>query len=206
MATHAATLSPWVAVAMSQGRSIVGAGHDAEDPDRARSRLAHDCTDIERGSIAIRLDSGRIARESARADGARPNHVHRQLRDIESLYQVANKDLRAPSSRETLLKVVAMYPHANRAGCALLYLAQMSPPDEREAYLKRAIEEHADAWYGDGTQVGPFAKAQLAALYAVTNRSAEAALLAEEVERSFPEAVDHSGNRLTNTLRKLKLL
>jgi hypothetical protein len=30
----------------------------------------------------------------------------------------------------------------------------MSPPDEREAYLKRAIEEHADAWYDDGTQVG----------------------------------------------------
>ena len=146
------------------------------------------------------------AKARERMERDRTTFTDEQLRDIDSLYQVANKDLRAPSSRETLLKVVAMYPHANRAGCALLYLAQMSPPDEREAYLKRAIEEHADAWYGDGTQVGPFAKAQLAALYAVTNRSAEAALLAEEVERSFPEAVDHSGNRLTNTLRKLKLL
>jgi len=129
-----------------------------------------------------------------------------QLREIESLYQSANRDLRAPSSRETLLKVVALYPTANRAGCALLYLAQMSPPAEREAYLTRTIAEHSDAWYGDGSQVGPLARLQLAAHFASTNRLAEATQLAKEIESSFPESVDHSGNRLTDTLRRMKLL
>jgi len=78
-----------------------------------------------------------------------------QLGDIESLDQSANRDLRAPSSKETSLKLVAMFPTANRAGCALLSLAQLSPPDEREAFFTRAIADHPDAWYGDGTQVGP---------------------------------------------------
>ncbi len=68
-----------------------------------------------------------------------------QIREIESLYRLANRDLRAPSSKE-----------ANRAGCALLYLAD--------------------------------------------------AVLAKEIEREFAESVDHSGNRLTDTLRKMKLL
>ena len=82
----------------------------------------------------------------------------------------------------------------------------MSPPAERETFLTRAIADHSDAWYGDGTQVGSFVKAQLAALYASTNRLADAVMLAEEIEREFPESVDHSGNGLTDTLRKMKLL
>jgi hypothetical protein len=110
------------------------------------------------------------------------------------------------TSKEALLKLVAMFPTANRAGCALRYLAQLSPPAEREAFLTRTIADHSDAWYGDGTQVGPFAKAQLAALYASTGRQAEALTRAEEVAREFPESVDHSGSRLTDTLRRMKLL
>ena len=35
----------------------------------------------------------------------------------------------------------------------------MSGEADREALLKQAIERHADAWYGDGTQVGPMARA-----------------------------------------------
>jgi hypothetical protein len=106
------------------------------------------------------------AKARERMERERATFTMEQVREIESLYQSANRDLRAPSSKE-----------ANRAGCALLYLAQLSPPAERETFLTRAIADHSDAWYGDGTQVGPFAKAQL--------------------ER---------GNRLTDMLRKMKLL
>jgi hypothetical protein len=146
------------------------------------------------------------AKARERMERERETFSPEQLGNIESLYQSANRDLRAPSSKEALLKLVAMFPTANRAGCALLYLAQLSPPDEREAFLTRAIADHSDAWYGDGTQVGPFAKAQLAALYASTNRYAEAVRLAEEIEREYPESVDHSGSRLTDMLRRMKLL
>jgi hypothetical protein len=104
------------------------------------------------------------AKARERMERERATFTMEQIREIESLYQSANRDLRARSSKDALLKVVAMFPTANRAGSALLYLAQLSPSAERETFLTRAIGDHSDAWCGDGTQVGPFAKAQLAAV------------------------------------------
>ena len=85
-----------------------------------------------------------------------------QLGEIETLYQSANRNLRAPESRGLLQDLVGKYPGSNRAGCAALYLAQAAPETDREVLLKEAIERHADAWYGDGTQVGPMARAAAA--------------------------------------------
>ena len=128
------------------------------------------------------------------------------VRRLEELYQSANKDLRAPNAKEILKQVVEQFPKSNRAGSAVLYLAQLSSGTEREAYLKTAIEAHADTWYGNGVQVGALARAQLAALYASTDRLAEAKALAKEVTERFPGAVDHNGRQLVETLRNLKLL
>ena len=69
-----------------------------------------------------------------------------QICKIELLYQSANRDLRAPSRRRIGLAV----------RCSIW--RELSPPAERETFLTRAIADHSDAWYGDGTQVGPFAK------------------------------------------------
>jgi hypothetical protein len=88
----------------------------------------------------------------------------------------------------------------------VLYLAQMSAGTERETYLKSAIADHGEAWYGDGAQVGALARAQLAAYYANTGRLEEAQKLADEVRTRFPGAVDHAGARLTDALRRMKLL
>ena len=44
-------------------------------------------------------------------------------------------------------------------GCAALYLAQMAGEANREALLTQTIDRHTDAWYGDGTPVGPMARA-----------------------------------------------
>ena len=53
------------------------------------------------------------AKARERMERERATFTMEQIREIESLYQSANQDLRAPLSKE-----------ANRAGCALLYLAQ----------------------------------------------------------------------------------
>ena len=128
------------------------------------------------------------------------------LRTLEDLYQSANRNLRGPDAKAILQRVVKEYPKSNRAGSAVLYLAQMSSGTEREAYLKTAIEAHGDAWYGDGVQVGAFARVQLAAFYAANGRLAEARVLATEVADRFPGAVDHNGRQLLEALRSLNLL
>lgn len=129
-----------------------------------------------------------------------------EIRAIETLYQSANRDLGAPGARGRLEQLIKEYPASNRAGCALLYLARQSAGAEREAKLKQAIASHSDARYGDGTQVGAFARALLAAYYARNGKLDEARKLAAEVQSRFPGAVDHAGLRLSETLRKMQLI
>jgi hypothetical protein len=143
------------------------------------------------------------AQERMRAD--LKAYSPQQLREIEDLYQSANRDLRAPEARATLQQLVTKYPKSNRTGCAVLYLAQQSTGGERESFLKMAIADHADARYGDGVQVGALARVILAELYLRTGRMADAQKLAEEVTTLFPGAVDHNGGRLVESLRRLKL-
>jgi hypothetical protein len=128
------------------------------------------------------------------------------LRALEELYQSANRNLNSPDAKPILQRVLREYPKSNRAGSAVLYLAQLSSGAEREEYLKTAIREHENTWYGDGVQVGAFARAQLAAFYAAAARMPEATTLAKEISERFPGAVDHSGRPLEEMLRKLKLL
>ena len=97
------------------------------------------------------------------------------------------------------------YPKSNRAGSAILYLAQLSSGSDREEYLKTAIEAHGDTWYGDGVQVGAFARVQLAAFYAADGRLPEARVLAKQVVDNFPGAVDHSGRPLVDALQRRRV-
>ena len=128
------------------------------------------------------------------------------VRTLEDLYQSANRNLRGSDAKTILQRVVKEYPKSNRAGSAVLYLAQLSSGTEREAYLKAAIQGHGDTWYGNGVQVGALARVHLAAFYAADGRLAEARALAQEVVDSFPGAVDHRGRPLVETLRSLKPL
>ncbi|MGV3516301.1 hypothetical protein [Luteitalea sp.] len=129
-----------------------------------------------------------------------------QLREIEQLYQRANRDLRAPESRGRLQELIDKYPASNRAGCAALYLAQMSGDPDREVLLKQAIERHADAWYGDGSQVGPMARAYLAMHYQQQKRQDDAAATARAIAVETPDAVDHQGRRIVDVLKGMGLL
>lgn len=127
-----------------------------------------------------------------------------EFRELESLYQSANRDLRSPDAKAKLKEVVRKFPQSSRAGCAVLYLAQLSEGAEREEYLKSAIAKYGNSWYGDGVQVGALARAQLAVTYANAGRQGEAQKLAEELRLQFPGAVDHSGARLAESLQTLK--
>jgi hypothetical protein len=157
------------------------------------------------GDAAPRARALADLREKARARMHRDRGTFgpQTFKEIETLYQPANGNLRAPGVKERLLELVAKYPTANRSGCALLYLARISGNEEREALLKRAMAEHEDSWFGDGAQVGPFARVLLAQHYLDTGRRPEAAALARHVH---PDSVDHLGNLHVDTLRKLGLL
>jgi hypothetical protein len=122
-----------------------------------------------------------------------------QLREIEDLYQVANKQWRSQEGKESLEALIKKYDKANRTGCALLYLGRMSEGEDRRKYLKEAIEDYSDCYYGDGVQVGAYARFCLAHVYRDAGDSSKADRLFAEIRTDYPEAIDHSG-RLLSTL------
>jgi hypothetical protein len=125
-----------------------------------------------------------------------------ELKEIESLYQVANRNWKTTEAKESLEALLAKYDGANRTGCALLYLSQMSDGAEREKYLKRAIADFSDCFYGDGVQVGAYSRYLLAHHYSEEGKAAEAKALFAEVASKYPMAIDHKGKFLTDPSAK----
>jgi len=125
------------------------------------------------------------------------------LQIIEKLYQTANKDWRSEEARKSLKLLVERYPNANRTGCALLYLGQMSEGDEQLGYLTQAIERHGDCYYGNGVQVGPYATLYLAMRHVKDGNQKEAEKLFKEIRTNHPDAIDHKGQLLTSHIDQL---
>ena len=125
-----------------------------------------------------------------------------QLREIETLYQTANKEWRSPVAKAALKDLIAKYAKANRTGCAVLYMGQMSEGDEKEAYLKQAIKDFGDCFYGNGVQVGAYARFHLGYYYQKLGKEKEAKALFDEIRESYPEAIDHKGRKLAALLPK----
>ena len=124
-----------------------------------------------------------------------------ELDEINSLYHAADKGLETGEARETRLKtLVAKYPKSNRAGCAVVYLGQASRGDEQIAYFKQAIADHGDCYYGDGVQVGAYARFLLGKAYLESGRAHEASLLFDDIRSNYPDAVDHGGDSLAAKL------
>jgi TolA-binding protein len=119
-----------------------------------------------------------------------------ELRDAEQLYQVANKSWRSPEAWQNLEALVKKYPKFNRTGCAVLYLGQYSKGEQREKYLKQAIDDFSDCFYGDGVQVGAYARYLLAMHYKDTKNPDKAAELLKELIKKYPKSVTHGGDQL----------
>jgi outer membrane murein-binding lipoprotein Lpp len=142
------------------------------------------------------------SRFEARAEQDRTTYSEQERREIESLYQIANRQWNSPQAQTALKKLTDKYAKANRTGCALLYLGQMAPKEAKERYLKRAIKDFSDCWYGDGVQVGAFARFYLATYYQQSGKADEAAALFDEIRKDYPEAIDHNGNLLVGMIPK----
>lgn len=121
-----------------------------------------------------------------------------QLAEAETMYQKANgKGWKTEEAKVSLEKMIERYPESNRAGCGTLYLAQWAEGEEREKLLKTAIEKYNDSFYGDGVQVGAYARLLLAYHYEDTGQKEKAAQLYAELKSDYPEAIDHRGNLIT---------
>lgn len=137
-----------------------------------------------------------------------------ELAEIEARYRSAFRPevldgrafLRRPGAEPILVALVRRYPRANRAGCALLLLAQLSTGARREYYLREAIRFRGDAWFENGVQVGALARAMLAIHLAGLERFDEAEGVAAELVRDFPGAIDQTGASLDDTLTAIKQL
>ncbi len=136
------------------------------------------------------------ARERMRRDSA--VYSREQLREIETLYQVANKQWRSQEGKDSLKKLIEKFAKANRTGCALLYLGQMSKGREREEYLQRAIDGFSDCYYGDGVQVGAYARYYLAHYYKDNGQAEKAQELFKQIISNYPDALNHKGRFLTD--------
>ena len=142
------------------------------------------------------------ARARMRADTQ--NFTPAQLAEIEQLYQPSNDRAQrgTPAVKASLDKLIATYPKSNRAGCAMLYLAQWASGAERERLLKDAAEKHGDAFYGDGCQVGPYALFQLAAYYADSGDAEKAKATYDTLRTKHPTAIGHGGQLLVAQIPK----
>jgi hypothetical protein len=124
-----------------------------------------------------------------------------QLSEAESLYQVANHDWGSPEATESLQTMIKKYPDINRTGCAVLYVAQMSEGDDRGRYLQDCIQKYNDCFYGDGVQVGAYARFLLIRDYKSKGDEKNAAQLSDQIKTSYAQAIDHSGNLLVDGLK-----
>ena len=145
----------------------------------------------------------RRKRFMARYDQDRKRYNETEVREIEELYQAAS---RQPGSQEILEgfnKLVNKYPQANRAGCALLCMGMRCADRlQAEDYLRRAIADYSDCWYGNGVQVGAYARFYLAGYYRQSGRTQEAEKLYQEIKDKYPDAITPNGKPLANELPK----
>jgi len=123
-----------------------------------------------------------------------------QLNNAEQLYQVANQKWGTPEAKESLQTMVQKFPDINRTGCAVLYLAQMSQGDERAQYLQDCIDKYNDCFYGDGVQVGAYARFLLAKDYKSQGDTSKAKALFNEIKANYAGAIDHNANLLVDIL------
>jgi hypothetical protein len=148
---------------------------------------------------ARRLKLRNSFNKKMQADSAK--YTPEQLREAEQLYQVANQKWGSPEAAQSLQTMIQKYPDVNRTGCAVLYVAQMSKGEERAKNLQACVEKYNDCMYGDGVQVGVYARYLLAHDLKAGGDLKKAQALADEIKSKYPDAIDHSGNLLMDSLK-----
>jgi beta-lactamase regulating signal transducer with metallopeptidase domain len=130
----------------------------------------------------------------------RKKYTEEQLAEAEKMYLVANRKWGSPEAIESLKQMIEKFPDINRTGCAVLYLAQTTTGPESEKYLKDCIQKYNDCYYGDGVQVGAYARFLLADYYSITNENEKAEALCKEIKDNYSDSIDHHGQLLINLM------
>jgi len=139
------------------------------------------------------------ARKRMREDWRR--YSRQQRIEIEALYQSRGYKHGSAEKIANLKKVISKYSRSNRAGCAMLYLGQLGGDGkDSEYYLKKAINKYDDCFYGNGVQVGAYARYHLAILYLKQGEKDKAIDLFEQIKRMYPNAIDHRGKSLASQI------
>lgn len=175
-----------------------------EDPAAMRERIAalekrlaelENKEDNAKKLERLREENKLNARKRAAED--RRTYKPDELAEIESLYQVANKNWRTDEARASLKKLLDKFDKANRTGCATLYMGQMSQGKERIDYLTRAVEKFSDCYYLNGCQVGGYGRYVLALTLWESGEKDKARTLLAELKKNFKNAIDHKGRPLS---------
>ena len=138
-----------------------------------------------------------FVQRSAQDEG---KYTSQQLRDADQLYATANRELGSPESKKIIETMIQKYPGINRTGCAMLILALTSGGDEQTRYLQESIDKYSDCFYGDGVQVGAYARFCLAKYYKSTGETEKAKELFDEIRAKYPDAIDHHGKLLVDSI------
>lgn len=154
---------------------------------------AQQSADTRRNALRERFDK-KMAQD-------RGKYSQEQLREAEELYQVANQKWGTPEAAESLQTMIKKYPDINRTGCATLYVAQKSEGADRAKYLQDCVQNFNGCYYGDGVQVGVYARFLLAGDYMRNGDQQKAAALYSEIKTKYSDAVDHSGNLLVDSIK-----
>ena len=135
-------------------------------------------------------------KEQARERMLEDTHIYseKERKEIRKLYR--RGEWESDEKRGALEGLIEKYPKSNRAGCATLYLGHMALGEEKATYCQQAIDNHGDCFYGDGVQVGAFARHMLAKYYEESGQPDKANQLRSDLENNYPDAIDHKGNPL----------
>ena len=131
----------------------------------------------------------------------RKKYTDEQLTEAEKIYQAGDSKWGTPECIEILKQMLEKYPDINRSGCALLDMAVNTTGPESEKYLKDCIQKYDDCYYGDGVQVGAFARFYLADYYSKTGENEKAEALRKEIKDHYSDSIDHHGQLLINLIK-----
>jgi hypothetical protein len=148
----------------------------------------------------IKEKNVREAREKMAADSK--EYRRGEFTELEELYQKGNANPRTAENQVFLKQVLEKFPKSNRAGCAALYLGRYTKGDEQEKYLEMAIEKFSDCYYGDGTNVGGYARFVLGMMRHQAGKQSAAKKLFEELRKDYADTTDHGGRLVVENLPK----
>jgi len=197
-----------LAMALVSAGCVVTGNQEVEQLKAKNAALEKRISEMEKILQPLQTQAEQQARQRAyreRFDRRREldlkKYTREQLTEAENMYAAAESKWNSPEYSESVKQMVQKFPDANRAGCLLLEFAQNTTGPDSEKCFKDCIEKYNDCYYGDGVQVGAFARFWLADYYSKTNENEKAAALYKEIKDNYSDAIDHNGQLLITLIK-----